>query len=49
MTRQKFVEQYLEQSTASTQATRRITKADAKQHTGTNRVDYHVDQQTTKE
>ena len=49
MTRQKFVEQYLSEPQGSTVATRRITKQDAKQHTGTNRVDYHVDQQTTKE
>ena len=49
MTRQKFVEQYLNQSTASTQATRRITKADAKQHTGSTAMDYHIEQQTAKE
>jgi hypothetical protein len=49
MTRQKFVEQYLSEPQGSTVATRRITKADAKQHTGSTAVDYHIEQQTAKE
>ena len=49
MTRQKFVEQYLRELQGSTVATRRISKADAKQHTGTSLVDFHVDAQTSKE
>jgi hypothetical protein len=49
MTRQKFVEQYLSEPQGSTVATRRATTQDTKQHTGTSRVDYHVDQQTAKE
>jgi hypothetical protein len=49
MTRQKFVEQYLSEPQGSTVATRRATTTDKRRATGTNRVDYHIEQQTAKE
>ena len=49
MTRQKFVEQYLNQSMASTQATRRATAQDKRNATGTTAIDYRVDRSTEKE
>ena len=49
MTRQKFVEQYLTPSTASTVATRKATVQDKHKATGSASVDFHVDNATTKE
>jgi hypothetical protein len=48
VTRNKFVAQYLTPSTASTIATRRVTEQERKA-IGSDRVDYHVDQATTKD
>ncbi len=49
MTRDKFVKLYLEPSTASTQATRRATKADILAAQPSGRIDWHADKSTDKE
>ncbi len=49
MTREKFVRLYLQESTASTQATRRATKADILAAQPSGRVDWHADKSTDKE
>ena len=49
MTRAKFVQQYLQESTASTVATKRPTPQDIRAAQPSGRVDYHVDLSTTKE
>lgn len=49
MTRAKFVQQYLNPSTASTVATRKPSQQDIRRSTGSTQVDYRVEQATAKE
>jgi len=49
MTRDKFVQQYLTPSTASTVATRQATKESIRQATGSTSVDLHADRRTEQE
>ncbi len=49
MTREKFVRLYLQESTASTQATRRATKADILAAQPSGNIDWHADRKTEQE